>query len=142
MYLIRVQEQHVPVRMKDKDDKIQEPWMLDVEKDMVDGNCGDGFVDTLGHIEIEELLAVLRNIEIDKSPGPDGIYSRILKEARGEIVETLPEIFVCFLGIGKVLEDWRIANVVPLFKKDKRENLTNYRHVQKIKLHGIHGELA
>ena len=40
----------------------------------------------------------MRNIKVDKSPGPDGIYPRILKEAREEIVGALREIFVSSLA--------------------------------------------
>eukprot|EP00061_Rhincodon_typus_P013368 g39699.t1 len=32
-----------------------------------------------------------------------------------------------FLATGEVLEDWRVANVVPLFKKGNRDNPGNYR---------------
>ena len=39
------------------------------------------------------------------------------------------EIFVSSLATGEVPEDWRIANVVPLFKKDSKNNPGNYRPV-------------
>ena len=64
----------------------------------------------------------MRNIKIDKSPGPDGIYPRILREAREDIAGALREIFVSSLATGEVPEDWRIANVVPLFKKGSKNN--------------------
>ena len=65
----------------------------------------------------------------DKSPGPDGIYPRLLREARDEIAGPLTEIFVSSLDTGEVLEDWRIANVVPLVKKGSKDNPGNYRSV-------------
>jgi len=50
-------------------------------KDVVDGECRKEDVDILGHVEIkrEEVLEVLTNIKVDKSPGPDRIYPRILR---------------------------------------------------------------
>ena len=41
----------------------------------------------------------------------------------------LTEIFVSSLDTGEVPEDWRIAKVVPLFKKGSRDNSGNYRPV-------------
>jgi len=73
--------------------------------------------------------AFLKNIKVDKSLGPDGIYPRILREAKEEIAGALTEIFVSSLASGEVPEDWRIANVVPLFKKGRKDNPGNYRPV-------------
>ena len=72
-------------------------------------------------------MGILKSIKVDKSPGPDRIYPRILREARVEIAGALTEIFVSSLATGEVPEDWRIANVVPLFKKSSRDNPGNYR---------------
>ena len=41
----------------------------------------------------------------------------------------LTDIFNSSLESGQVLEDWRVANVPPLFKKVSREELGNYRPV-------------
>ena len=75
------------------------------------------------------MLGFLGNIKTDKSPGPDGIYPRLLRETRDVIAGPLTEIFVSSLDTGQVPEDWRIANVVPLFKKGSRDNPGNYRPV-------------
>eukprot|EP00061_Rhincodon_typus_P004266 g22160.t1 len=102
-----------------------------IEKDLVNEESEEGCVDSLGHIEIkrEEVLGVLKNIKVDKSSGPDGIYPRILREAREEIAGAWTEIFVSSLATGKVPEDWLIDNVVPLFKKGGKEIPANYRLV-------------
>ena len=64
------------------------------EKDLVDDESGKGFVDSLSHVELkkEEVLGFLRNIKVDKSPGPDGIYTKIRREAKEEIAGALREI--------------------------------------------------
>ena len=41
----------------------------------------------------------------------------------------LTDIFNSSLESGQVPEDWRVANVTPLFKKGSREELGNYRPV-------------
>ena len=39
------------------------------------------------------------------------------------------DIFHSFLESGQVAEDWRVANVTPIFQKGSREELGNYRPV-------------
>eukprot|EP00061_Rhincodon_typus_P001907 g16100.t1 len=68
-------------------------------------------------------------MRIDKSPGPDGIYPRFLRETREEIAAPLAMIFVSSLSTGVVPDDWRVANVIPLFKKRNWDNPGNYRPV-------------
>ncbi|XP_059810791.1 uncharacterized protein LOC132383607 [Hypanus sabinus] len=71
-------------------------------------------------IKEEEVLVLLRNINVDKSPGPDRIFPRTLREVSVEIAGALTEIFQMLLEMGMVLEDWRIAHVLPLFKKGSK----------------------
>eukprot|EP00061_Rhincodon_typus_P012281 g37913.t1 len=82
----------------------------------------------LRHFEIrkEVELSLLKSIKVDKSPEPDGIYPRLLREAREEIDGALTKIFVSSLATGEVPEDWQVTHV-PLFKKGNRDNLGNYR---------------
>ena len=51
------------------------------------------------------------------------------RETRDEIAGPLTQIFVSSLDTGEVPEDWRIANVVPLFMKGSKDNPGNYRPV-------------
>eukprot|EP00061_Rhincodon_typus_P015237 g42800.t1 len=83
----------------------------------------------LGHFEIkkEVVLDYLKSIKVDKYRGPDGIYTSLLREARKEIAGALTKIFVTLLATGEVPEDWRVAHVVPLFKKGNRDSPGNYR---------------
>eukprot|EP00061_Rhincodon_typus_P003595 g20472.t1 len=87
--------------------------------------------DILGtvHITVEKVLEVLEHMKVDKCSGPDQIYPRTLQEARKEIAGALAYIFASSLATGKVPEDWRVVNVVPLFKKDCKEKPGNYRPV-------------
>ena len=71
-----------------------------------------------------------------KSPGLDEVYPRMLWEAREEIAGPLVEIFESSAAPGEVPEDWRVANVVPLFKKGCREKPVNYRPVSLISVVG------
>ena len=57
------------------------------------------------------------------------MHPRTLWEAREEIAGSLAEIFESSIVMGEVPEDWRVANVVPMFKKGCREKPVNYRPV-------------
>eukprot|EP00061_Rhincodon_typus_P018153 g47207.t1 len=100
-----------------------------VEKDMKTWEFGEVTGDILGtvHIKGEEVLEVLECIKVDKSPGPDQINPRTMQEAREEIVGALADIFALSLATAEIPEDWRVVNVVPLFKKGCKENPGNYR---------------
>lgn len=57
------------------------------------------------------MLDLLKSIKVDISPGPDGIYARLLKDAT--YCWAFKKIFVSSTATGEVLEGLRVANVVP-----------------------------
>ena len=57
------------------------------------------------------------------------MHPRVLREVAEQVSEMLTDIFNSSLESGQVPEDWRAANVTPLFKKGSREELGNYRSV-------------
>lgn len=77
-------------------------------------------------IKQEKVLDILKNTKVDETPWPERIYLRFLRETTEEIAGGLTDIFVFSLITGKVPEDWRIVNCVPLFKGGNRDNPTHY----------------
>ena len=61
--------------------------------------------------------------------GLDGFQSRVLRKLAGVIAELLSAIYQHSWLSGKVLEDWRLANVIPIHRKGHKEDLGNYRPV-------------
>ena len=61
--------------------------------------------------------------------GPDEIHPRVLRELAEVIAELLSIIYQHSLLTREVPEDWRLANVTPIYKKGCREDLGNYRPV-------------
>uniref|UniRef100_A0A8C3BA48 Reverse transcriptase domain-containing protein n=1 Tax=Cairina moschata TaxID=8855 RepID=A0A8C3BA48_CAIMO len=71
----------------------------------------------------------LSGLNTHKSMGPNGMHPRVLRELAGVIAEPLSIIFERSWRTSEVPEDWRTANVTPVFKKGRKEDPGNYRPV-------------
>ena len=80
-------------------------------------------------VTVEDVIQMLENLKVNKSPGPDNIFPKILKETKNEIVNSLTSIFNNSLQQGIVPGDWKTANVTPIFKKGDRNKPGNYRPI-------------
>ena len=72
---------------------------------------------------------LLQKINSRKTCGPDMIPARILKDLAEEVAPLLTCIFQRSFDCGEVPEDWRSANITPVFKKGDRFKASNYRPV-------------
>ena len=80
-------------------------------------------------VEVKGVLKLLQNINVNKAAGPDGIPNKLLKACAEEVAPALTNIFQISLDTGKLPEDWKMANVTPLFKKGEKCIPQNYRPV-------------
>jgi len=71
----------------------------------------------------------LRDLNANKSMGPDGMHPRVLRELENVIAEPLSIIFERSWRTGEVPEDWRKAIVTLVFKKGRKEDPGNHRPV-------------
>ena len=78
---------------------------------------------------VEEVSKKIDNLDSYKAPGTDRFLPRVLKEVRDEISPQLVTLFNRSLETGVVPQDWREANVTPLFKKGATSKPGNYRPV-------------
>ncbi|KFP25921.1 RNA-directed DNA polymerase from mobile element jockey, partial [Colius striatus] len=76
--------------------------------------------------EVKDLLAKLKAC---KSMGPDEMHPRVLRKLADVIAKPLSIIFEHSWRTGEVPEDWRKANVMPVFKKGRKDDPGNYRPV-------------
>ena len=82
------------------------------------------------------ITKLLRNIKSDKSPGPEDIPARILKEVAVSVAPFLKIVFEKSLSEGRVPNDWKIANVTPIFKSGEKDDPSNYRPISLTSLNG------
>jgi hypothetical protein len=78
---------------------------------------------------VEDVILKLSKLKVDKAQGPDNIHPRLLQECCSELAEPLYCIFRKTLETGCIPQDWKAANVTPIFKKGKRSSAGNYRPV-------------
>ena len=63
----------------------------------------------------EDVIRQIVKLKPNKSPGPDEVFARVLKECKEELSEPLSTIFNKSLELGIVPESWKVANVIPIF---------------------------
>ncbi|CAM4601780.1 unnamed protein product [Lepidochelys olivacea] len=80
-------------------------------------------------VKKEVVRDYLENLCEHKSMGLDALHPRVLKELADVIAEPLAIIFENSWRSGEVPDDWKKANVVPIFKKGKKEDPGNDRPV-------------
>ena len=80
-------------------------------------------------IEPEDVRTKLDNLNPSKSPGPDNIHPRHLKEMSSVIQRPLTILYQNTLKCGEIPEEWKHARVTAIFKKEGRKNPNNYRPV-------------
>src|SRR5664279_168719 len=88
-----------------------------------------GWQDVDVELGISAVEIKLKKLSDDKSPGPDGIHPLLLKECATEVAEPLALIFQKSFETSSLPDDWRTANIVPIFKKSSRTDRENYRPV-------------
>ena len=77
----------------------------------------------------EIIIKKLKNLRIDKSPGPDNIHPYILNNCASELSKPLKIIYMSTLQSGNLPSIWKQGLVSPLFKKGKKNLPSNYRPV-------------
>ena len=80
-------------------------------------------------VDPKGVLKLLNSLNIHKASGPDGLSARVLRECSSEISPMLAIIYNESLAQGNVPDDWRQANVAPVFKEGEKYNAANYRPV-------------
>ena len=72
---------------------------------------------------------LLKGLRPYKATGPDEIPAYILKNLADHLAPYLTRLYQLSLDQGNVPDDWKKANIVPVFKKGERHVASNYRPV-------------
>ena len=99
---------------------------------------------TVHEVGVDKLL---QQLNPHKATGPDEVSSRLLKETSHQVAPALTLLFQASLNQGKVPDEWKSANITPLFKKGDRSAAVNYRPVSltsvcsKVMEHIVHSHI-
>ena len=77
----------------------------------------------------DEVLDLIKAIDVNKATGHDGIGPRLLKEAGRSIVSPLTRLINMSLRLSVVPREWKKAQIIPLHKKGEKSDLNNYRPI-------------
>ena len=65
----------------------------------------------------------------NKAPGPDGIHGKFLKNCASSLALPLSLLYTTAFKTGVVPIEWKLATVVPVFKKGDKSSVENYRPI-------------
>lgn len=77
----------------------------------------------------QNIKTKIKKLRKEAAPGPDGITPEILQKLSSSLTEPLEVLFNKSLETGDIPEEWKKANVTPIFKKGTKGDPGNYRPV-------------
>ena len=88
------------------------------------------------HIQCDEILSLIRNLNPNKATGSDGISGQMLLLCDNSVVLPLKIIFQYILVSSSYPDMWKLANVIPIFKKGDKQLIKNYRPISLLPICG------
>ena len=76
-----------------------------------------------------EIIKYSNILKPHKASGPDDISPRVVKESIHSIVDPLCDIFNKSISSGIIPDRLKIAKIIPIYKKNDKENIQNYRPI-------------
>ena len=80
-------------------------------------------------ISLHEVEVAIDELNVQKSPGIDGVSNDILKNSKLVIAPMLCHLFNKVLEVGVYPDDWCKAIIVPVYKKGDTSDPNNYRGI-------------
>ena len=76
-----------------------------------------------------DVFLILNSLKVSKAPGPDGIHGEVLKNCASSLANPLSLLFNLSFSTGCIPSEWKLALVVPVFKKGDKGSVENYRPI-------------
>ena len=80
----------------------------------------------------ENILECVKTIKIKNNEGYDRIPQRILVDGINHLITPLTHLFSLIYTKKIIPDQWKIAKVVPLFKKGSPNQISNYRPISNL----------
>ena len=72
-------------------------------------------------VSYSEVLSLLKNVNVSKACGHDGIGNKVIKMCAEGLYESFTNLINLMFLLGQLPQSWKLANVIPLFKKGNRQ---------------------
>lgn len=98
-------------------DQFSKVFVVEAEDEIPE--CMTKKVPVLNNLDINKLKIkkILENLRKHKSPGPDGIHPRIIKESMEQLLEPLEILYQYSFTHKQLPHDWLIVHFTPIYKK-------------------------
>lgn len=109
----------------------QEPALEKDQQDFLNSDFSSSPHPTMPSFTIDcnGVLKLLQRLSPYKACGPDQISARLLRETAQTIAPALTKLYQQSLSTGQIPEDWKQANVCPVYKKGEKYKAQNYRPI-------------
>lgn len=106
---------------------------VDVEK-YRDQQCNHQTVADISSVEVceEQVLKLLKAIDLSKSAGPDGVPPVVIVKCAKSLSTPLTILYNRSLKEGVIPKIWKTAYITPVHKKGARNAFENYRPISKL----------
>ena len=94
-----------------------------VDQEFIPQNVSSAFV-----------LLELRKLKSTKATGLDGIPAKLLKDAAQEVAKPIANLINLTFSTGEIPQEWKEANVTPIFKSGEKDDVNNYRPISVLPL--------
>ena len=78
---------------------------------------------------LNEVLVLLKTLDVKKATGTDGISGKLLRLAAPSVSGSLTSLFNYSIGNGQIPREWKAARVTPIPKSGNSEEISNYQPV-------------
>ena len=92
----------------------------------------------IGHIPlvVNDIVSQIRSLNPNKASGPDEISSQMLLLCDETVTLPLRIIYSNILKTGRYPDMWKVSNVTPVFKKQNKQLIKNYRPISLLPICG------
>ena len=81
------------------------------------------------HFTFQDVRTALKALNINKATGADEIPARLLKKTAEQIAPSLAQLFNISVHQGDLPGEWKLANIIPVYKMGDKAQVENYRPI-------------
>ena len=77
-------------------------------------------------VQKQDIGRLLESLDIMKAMGLDRVSGQILRECKDQLIQPIWEVITSSTEEGRVPQEWKRANIVPIYKGGKKTDPVDY----------------